>query len=395
MAELVPLTKKIATTRDFLEKMKGQLALALPRHVTADRMVRVVLTECLTSVQRARPGAPSLLDCTQESFAGAVLQCAALGLEPGVLGQAFLIPFRNRRRNTVECQLIPGYKGLLMLVRRSGQIQSIDPVVVYAKDKFTVRKGTAPQIVHDPHRPKTDDDDHGPAVAYYAVAALKGGGYQFDYLWKADVQRHRERYSQASEDGPWVTNFDEMGLKTVLRRLCKFLPVSVETQTAISLDEAHEAGLPQDLGTIWSAQAEVYVPEASGTAAGNAAAAASTDTLPSSSKLDAAVAQRQATTGPAAAAGAPAKRDAAPAKGKKRDPQPRVQGEAAVNEAVARSESTMREIEGQLAQLTSADALDTWELAAYELDGIFAKLLPQHRLACNKLVNSLRTKLAA
>lgn len=387
MAELVPLTKKIATTRDFLEKMRGQLALALPRHVTPDRMVRVVLTECLTGVQRARPGAPTLLDCTQESFAGAVLQCAALGLEPGVLGQAFLIPFRNNRRGTIECQLIPGYKGLLMLARRSGQIQSIDPVVVYAKDKFTVRKGTAPQIVHDPHRPKTDDDDHGPAVAYYAVAALKGGGYQFDYMWKADVQRHRERYSRASEDGPWSTNFDEMGLKTVLRRLCKFLPVSVETQTAIALDEAHEAGLPQDLGTVWSAQPEIVGPEESGVATGAGDAAA-----PATSKLDAAVAQRQTAPTGAPATTTPA---AAQAETKKRGSPARARGEMAVNEAVALSETTMREIERQLSGLTSAEALDAWELAAYELDGIYAKLLPQHRLACNKLVNSLRTKLAA
>jgi recombination protein RecT len=393
MAEVLPLTKKIATTRDFLEKMKGQLALALPRHVTSDRMIRVVLTECLTSVQRARSGAPTLLDCTQESFAGAVLQCAALGLEPGVLGQAFLIPFRNNRRGTIECQLIPGYKGLLMLARRSGQIQSIDPVIVHAKDKFTVRKGTAPQVLHDPYRPKADDDDHGPAVAYYAVAALKGGGFQFDYMWKADVQRHRERYSRASEDGPWVTNFDEMGLKTVLRRLSKFLPVSVETQTAIALDEAHEAGLPQDLGMIWSAQAEGYVPQDAGAASDWEAPAAAPAPA---SKLDAAVAQRQATAAPATESAPAAPPPAAPpAEAKKRGRPPRAQGEAAVNDAVALSETTMREIERQLAGLASAEALDAWELAAYELDGIYAKLLPRDRLACNKLVTSLRTKLAA
>jgi recombination protein RecT len=249
---MVPIQQRVNRMREFLERQKGQLSLALPRHLTPDRLIRVVLTECIRSVQHARPGAPTLLDCTLESFAGAVLQVAQLGLEPGVLGQAYLIPFRNVKRGTVEVQLVPGYKGLLMLARRSGQILSIDPVVVHAKDTFRVRKGTSPAITHEPYRPKGDDGDAGPAVAYYAIAFLRGGGVQFDWMWRRDVDAHRQRYSRAADDGPWTTNFDEMALKTVLRRLCKFLPVTVEAQTAIVLDERAEAGLSQDLDLLWS-----------------------------------------------------------------------------------------------------------------------------------------------
>jgi recombination protein RecT len=255
MAEMVPLPKRIQSLRDFLEKQKGQLALALPRHLTPERLIRVVLTECIRSVQHARPGAPTLLDCTMESFAGAVLQVAQLGLEPGVLGQAYLIPFRNPKRGTVEAQLICGYKGLLALARRSGQIVSIDPVVVHAKDTYRVKRGTAPAIVHEPYRPKGEEDDAGPAVAYYAIAFLRGGGVQFESMWRREVESHRQRYSRASDDGPWATNFDEMALKTVLRRLCKWLPLTIEAQTAVALDERAEAGLPQDLDVLWSVSA--------------------------------------------------------------------------------------------------------------------------------------------
>lgn len=272
MAEMQPVSKRVQTTREFLEKQKAQLRMALPKHLTPERLIRVVLTEVIRSAQTAPPGR-TLLDCTIESFAGAVLQVAQLGLEPGVLGQAYLIPFRNTKRGVVECQLVPGYKGLLMLARRSGQIRSIDPVVVYAKDRFSIRKGTDPKIVHEPYRPKwsppppgatLDDlraravteappDDAGPAVAYYAVAHLKDGGVQFETMWHAEVEAHRRRYSRASEEGPWVTNFNDMALKTVLRKLCKFLPLTVEAQTAVALDERAEAGLPQELDVLFTA----------------------------------------------------------------------------------------------------------------------------------------------
>ena len=158
MPEMVKLQTKVTTTRNLLDKMKSQLALALPKHLTADRLVRVVMTECLASVQRARPGAPTLLDCTAESFASAVLKAASVGLEPGPLDQVHLIPRRNTRRGTVECTFQIGYRGLMVLVRRSGQILTVDPVIVYARDRYEVRQGTTPGIRHEPYRP-TDDPE--------------------------------------------------------------------------------------------------------------------------------------------------------------------------------------------------------------------------------------------
>jgi len=251
MPELLAVPKRIQQRKELLDQMHGALVQALPKRLTADRLTRTVLTECLASVQRADPGDATLLDCTRESFAGAVLTCATFGLEPG-LGHVYLIPFRNRKRGTVECQLIPGYKGLLVLARNSGEVLAIDAAPVYARDGFEYRRGTTPTIEH---RPYLGPEDRGEVLAYYAMGLIRGGGVQVDAMRKLDVEAHRDRFSRAATRGPWVEHFDAMALKTVLRRLCKLLPVSIEAHEAVALDELSEAGLPQHrttaLGVEW------------------------------------------------------------------------------------------------------------------------------------------------
>ena len=105
-------------------KVKEQIALALPRHLTADRLARIALTEVRKT--------PALASCDQASFLGAIMQCAALGLEPGsALGHAYMIPFRNNKKNITEVQFIVGYRGMIDLARRSGQILSIEARTVF------------------------------------------------------------------------------------------------------------------------------------------------------------------------------------------------------------------------------------------------------------------------
>ena len=97
--------------RALLEKSKGQIAMALPKHLNADRIVRVAMT----SVQRT----PELLKCDPISLVAAVIQSSQLGLEPdGILGHAYLIPFNNTKKGRMEVQFIPGYKGLIDLAIR-------------------------------------------------------------------------------------------------------------------------------------------------------------------------------------------------------------------------------------------------------------------------------------
>lgn len=223
-------------------KVKQQLAMALPKHMTADRLARIALTE----VRKV----PKLAKCDQTSFLGAIMQCAQLGLEPGgALGHAYLLPFdrREKVRGTwqvvgTDVQLIIGYRGMIDLARRSGQIVSIEARAVYAKDDFEVELGLDSRVVH---KPAWEEADRGPLTFAYAVAKLKDGGVQFDVMSRAEIEKIRAR-SKAKDNGPWTTDFDEMAKKTVVRRLFKFLPVSIEIQRAVGLDEQADLGIPQD-----------------------------------------------------------------------------------------------------------------------------------------------------
>ena len=235
----------LANLRSLLEQAKEQIALALPRHMTPERMMRIVLT----TVQRT----PQLLECSPRSILGCVVEASQLGLEPdGILGHAYLVPFWNKHTQQRECQLIPGYKGLIDLARRSGQLSTIYAQVVYEKDRFEFAYGLDPKLVHVP----SGDPDPGAVVAAYAVARLKDGSVQFDVMWRHQIDRIRQR-SRAGDSGPWVTDYEEMAKKTVLRRLCKMLPCSVELQRAVALDELASAGMSQQMGR----SLEVEVPE--------------------------------------------------------------------------------------------------------------------------------------
>lgn len=224
-------------------KIKAQMALAMPKHMTADRLARIALTE----VRRV----PKLAQCDQTSFLGAIMQCAQLGLEPGgALGHAYLLPFDKNKKNAqgrwekvgTEVQLIVGYRGMIDLARRSGQIISIEARVVRAKDFFEVELGLDSRLVH---RPAWGEANRGEPTFAYAVAKLKDGGLQFEVMSRVEIEAIRAR-SKAKDSGPWVTDWEEMAKKTVIRRLFKYLPVSIEIQRAVGLDEQADAGISQN-----------------------------------------------------------------------------------------------------------------------------------------------------
>lgn len=227
---MTDMTKRVQTIRDLVEKNRTQLTAALPKHLPVDRMVRVFFTALSTT--------PKLYDCSPRSLLGALIQSAQLGLEPGVLGHAYLVPFKD------EVQFIPGYRGLVDLVRRSGEVSTVMAQVVHSKDHFKFAFGLNPILEHTP----SDQQDRGEPTHVYAVIRLKDGGHLFDVMTKHEIDNHRDRYSKAARNGPWVTNYDEMAKKTVLRRVCKLAPVSVEAQTAVHLSERAEQQLPQHLG---------------------------------------------------------------------------------------------------------------------------------------------------
>ncbi len=239
---MAPFQQRFNSFRGTLTKMEKQLAMALPKHIKPERLTRIILTEMTKT--------PKLLDCTDASLFGAILQAAQLGLEPGgVLGQSYLVPYFNNKVRRLECQLIPGYKGLVKLAYQSGEVGAIRARVVREKDEFNYEYGMREVLIHKPHR----GSDAGGLVAVYAVAKIKGiDEEQFLVLERWEIDAIRDR-SKSSSSGPWVTDFDEMAKKSALRRLCKLLPASVENDAlarAVAIDERVEAGLDQEFESI-------------------------------------------------------------------------------------------------------------------------------------------------
>lgn len=218
----------------------AQIAKALPRHLTADRLIRIATTELRKN--------PKLAQCTPQSFVGAVVQCAQLGLEPGnALGHVYIVPFMNRvkRGNQWVSELVAttilGYRGMIDLARRSGQIESIEAWPVYLGDRFECVLGLDPNLIHAPDWENAGRTNADNLRFVYAVAKLKDGGKQFAVMARAEVMAIRDRtfaknkVNPAEYDGPWRTDFEQMALKTVVRRLFKMLPVSIEQQIADAL----------------------------------------------------------------------------------------------------------------------------------------------------------------
>lgn len=205
------------------ESFKNQIKSALPKHMNPDRMIRIAMTEVRKT--------PKLQECNPISFMGAIIQCSQLGLEPGNnLGHAYLLPYGK------ECQLIIGYRGMIDLARRSGQIIKLIAQDVYENDFFEYEFGLSEKLRHIPAK-----ENRGKLISFYALAQLKDGGNQFEVMSKQEIDSIMTQ-SKSSKFGPWQTHYTEMGKKTVIRRLFKYLPVSIELTQAVTLDEQADRG---------------------------------------------------------------------------------------------------------------------------------------------------------
>lgn len=208
--------KQPSTLKGLLstENVQAQLGRALPTHLKTDRFVRVAIT--------ALTRTPKLAECTQESFMKCLLDLSAMGLEPDGR-RAHLIPYGK------ECQLVIDYKGLVELIRRSGDVVSIRSETVCEKDDFGWKDGIVSHNVNW-------REDRGKLQAVYAEAIMKGGEKQTAVMTLAEVEAIKKR-SRAGNSGPWVTDFAEMAKKTVVRRLSKMLPLSSEIMDHVTKDD--------------------------------------------------------------------------------------------------------------------------------------------------------------
>jgi recombination protein RecT len=229
------LAKKQKTMKDYVESMSGEIAKALPSVITPERFTRITLSALSTN--------PQLQQTTPQSFLGAMMTAAQLGVEPNTpLGQAYLLPYKNK--GVLECQFQLGYRGLMDLAYRSGEISVIQAHTVYENDEFHYEFGLEPKLEHKPAI-----KDRGDAVAYYAMFKTKDGGYGFEVMSVQDVKLHAKKYSKSYDSAysPWSTNFDEMAKKTVLKRVLKYAPLKSDFARQVTADESIKTEISSDM----------------------------------------------------------------------------------------------------------------------------------------------------
>jgi recombination protein RecT len=218
------------TLADQIRRMQSQYQAAMPRGAEAAQLVRDALTAVRTN--------PKLAECEPTSVLGSLMTCAQLGLRPGVLGHAWLLPFWDNRSKTNKAQLVLGYQGMIELAMRSGKISSLIARTVHENDEFSVDYGLADSLVHKPNL----FGDRGQPIAFYAIAKFTSGGHAFVVMTVPEMERYRQEHAKARTRegkifGPWVDNFEGMAHKTCIRQLSKYMPKSTELAVAIAADE--------------------------------------------------------------------------------------------------------------------------------------------------------------
>lgn len=230
---------------EALNKALAGIGQVLPQHITKERMAKLCLGMMRTNAKLAQAARRN-----PASFVNAIMHASKLGLEPGI--DAHLVPYENRRQNTVEIQCIPDYRGLLKLARNSGEITSISIQIAYSNDTFDLSLGTEDKMTHKPKL----TGDRGEPMLVYAVAKFKDGSHHVEWMPVSDINKIRDGSSgyrialatakkyNKEPDSPWIGSWDEMARKTLARRISKYLPRSIEIQNAEKLMDAGDKGVP-------------------------------------------------------------------------------------------------------------------------------------------------------
>ena len=244
------------TMKAYITQMKGEIAKALPSVITPERFTRIVTSAISTT--------PQLANTTPQSFLGAMMTAAQLGLEPNTpLGQAYLLPYKNK--GVLECQFQLGYKGLIDLAYRSGQVTIIQAHEVRENDTFEYSFGLEPSLRHIPAR-----SDRGEVICYYAMFRTRDGGFGFEVMSREDVEAHARRYSKSYSSGfsPWTTNFDEMAKKTVLKKCLKYAPLKSDFVRAVTSDETIKTEIAPDMSEVPSVEVDYTIDTETGEVTG-------------------------------------------------------------------------------------------------------------------------------
>lgn len=221
------IKRKEKTIYDLIAQNMKSIQSQLPKHITAERMARL----CFSTIVRT----PQLLNAEASSLLACILEASAIGLEPDPRWLVYFVPYKGK------LQVIIGYRGYMELAYRSDKVSQIFAETVHKNDKFEFCLGLEPKLIHVPSL-----EDRGELFAVYAVAKMKDGTSNFVVLGENEISKSRNASQSANGKGaeysPWNTYTEEMWKKTSIKKLCKYLPLSVDIQNANSLELRSEQG---------------------------------------------------------------------------------------------------------------------------------------------------------
>lgn len=241
MAELKPdvKPKELVSIDKTVELYAPQLQKALPKGMMIDRFVKII-----ANVIRYNP---VIASCSQDSIFAAIVQSVQLGLEPNVLGHCYFVPYKNNQTQRMEVQFQIGYRGLLELAYRSGQIESIEAIAIHTKDHFKLfRTADGDDFQYQ----KSLDADAGAPIGYLGIAKFKTGSTRFELMSVFEINRIKELSKAKGEYSPWAKHYGEMAKKTVLKRLCKTLPLSTDVKIMMAADETTKLEISPDMAQV-------------------------------------------------------------------------------------------------------------------------------------------------
>jgi recombination protein RecT len=140
------------------------------------------------------------------------------------LGFAYVIAYKG------VPQFQMGYLGIIQLAMRTGQFRYLNADVIYEgmsveKDYLTGKT----QIYGGATSEKV--------TGYFCYMELLNGFNKTIVMNRSEAEAHGKRFSKTFSNGPWQTDFDSMALKTVIKKMRKFMPLSVEMQQAFSSED--------------------------------------------------------------------------------------------------------------------------------------------------------------
>lgn len=208
---------------------RKRFELLMPKGSDADQLIADAI--------QAMEAQPKLRDCSPQSVLGGLVTMSQLGLRPGVLGEAWLLPMYNSRVRGFQATLVVGYQGYLKLAYNSDQVRHVEARTIYESDRFEF-SFDHDRLVHQPDI----DRERGKARAWYAVVHLANGHTHVERpMTVSEMIEHRDKYAMAKKKdgtivGPWASDFDAMARKTLILKALKYLPKSITYRTAEEVD---------------------------------------------------------------------------------------------------------------------------------------------------------------